>query len=190
MLTADGKAARLEWISAPYMAQCELRNIEVEQVHRYQVGHTPTGGLWTHNGMENGCQVPRAKTSLGIDDALREKRIREISPNTRVIKAAPDAEHHIFLQHLRKRFKDDYGIDVDDYVVDVDDLTHQALHAGRGPLGIKAGWWEQELMAYIRDAETIKGSKLDQAELLQIAEDILSRFDLPGLSQAHRYSKA
>ena len=190
LLAQDGQTSTLEWISDPYTEWCELRNIEIEQVHRFQVGTTPQGGLWTHNGLDNSCRVPRAKTVGGIDEALHSGRLREVSSKSRVIKPAPDAEHHVFLQHLRKWFKNRYGIDVDDYVVDVDDLTHQALHAGRGPLGIKAGWWEQELLSQIQNMELLTGRKLNQGELLAVGDDLLSQFNLPSMAEAHRYTKA
>ena len=50
------------------MEFCELHNIEVEGYHTYFVGGGPHGGIWTHNGMEMGCRVPRAAVAEAIEN--------------------------------------------------------------------------------------------------------------------------
>lgn len=75
MASGDGGVARIESISAPYRKQCELRNIEVEETHQFKVGDLPDG-IWTHNGMEQGCRVPKAatpgKSQVGSTAAYRK----------------------------------------------------------------------------------------------------------------------
>ncbi len=68
MASGDGSPARIESITAPYAKQCELRNIEVEETHSFRVGDSP-GGVWTHNGLEAGCRVPKAATPKGKSQA-------------------------------------------------------------------------------------------------------------------------
>ncbi len=113
---------------------------------------------------------------------------RVISNKSRLIRPAPDAEHHIFTKKWRRLFKKKYDIDVDDFVVDVDDLTHQALHAGKKALNNNAGWWDEMLMSRIREAERLRGT-LSKQEVLEIGDELLKRFRLDHLPK-HRYSNA
>jgi hypothetical protein len=55
-----GMSVPVEWISPIRWEFCDLYNIEVEDFHTYYVGGGPSGGIWTHNGMDMACRVPRA----------------------------------------------------------------------------------------------------------------------------------
>ncbi|MCA9249367.1 MAG: DUF2380 domain-containing protein, partial [Planctomycetales bacterium] len=113
-----------------------------------------------------------------VEEALEEGVVREVSPRSAVVRAASDAQHHVFTKARRAWFKNRYGIDVDDFVVDVDDLTHQAVHAGKSALRNRAGWWDHELMTRIRDAEILLKRKLTRDEVLDIGNDLLKRFNI------------
>ena len=173
-------------ISQIRMEFCDLYNIEVEDYHTYFVGGGPHGGIWTHNGMEMGCRVPRAAVAEAIEDGT----LSVVSSRAAIVNAASDSEHHLFTRARKAWFRSRYGLDVDQYVVDVDDLTHQALHAGKKPLSNRAGWWDRELITRIRDAEAFMGpgAKLSHQQLMDIADDMRSRFRLSHLP-IHPYTK-
>ena len=179
LLTSGGTVARLEWISKPYLADCELRNIEVEAVHRYQVGSAPEGGIWTHNGMGNGCQVPKAKTvprnraSTILDDLVDSGNVQ--------VKTAKGAgatnvdNHHIatnkskFWGRLFSKIFNPAGIGLDDEINKVMIPGHKGGH----------GFYN--LVIYRRLKQTVHGTasnttrykRLLQRELLRIRRELL-----------------
>lgn len=138
LLAQDGQTSTLEWISDPYTEWCELRNIEVEQVHRFQVGNTPQGGLWTHNGLDNSCRVPRAKTvprnraSAVIDDLVETGNVQ--IKTARGAGATNVDNHHIatnkskFWSRLFKELFDPAGIGLDDVINKVKIPGHKGGH--------------------------------------------------------------
>jgi hypothetical protein len=56
----QGMSVPVEWISPMRWEFCDLYNVEVEEYHTYFVGGGPSGGIWSHNGLGQGCRVPRA----------------------------------------------------------------------------------------------------------------------------------
>ena len=179
LLTSGGTVARLEWISKPYLADCELRNIEVEAVHRYQVGSAPEGGIWTHNGMGNGCQVPKAKTvprnkaSAILDDLVDSGNVQ--------VKTAKGAgatnvdNHHIatnkskFWGRLFKEVFDPARISLDDPINKVMIPGHKGGH----------GFYNYLILERLKDV--VRGvnpnaqryKRLLQRELLIIRRELL-----------------
>ncbi|QDV42480.1 hypothetical protein Enr13x_23270 [Stieleria neptunia] len=179
LLTGGGTVARLQWISKPYFADCELRNIEVEEVHRYQVGEAPEGGLWTHNGMGNGCQVPKAKTvprnksSAILDDLVDSGNVQ--------IKTAKGAgatnvdNHHIatnkseFWGRLFKEVFDPARISLDDPINKVMIPGHKGGH----------GFYNYVILERLKDVvrgvnpNSQRYKRLLQRELLIIRRQLL-----------------
>ena len=151
-----------------------LYNLETTE-HVFRVGEI---GTLVHNSY--------APSKLAVKAAVEEGALKVVSHRSAVIKAASNADHHIFTKARSGWFKSRYEIEVDDFVVNVDDLTHQALHAGKSPLNNKAGWWDHELSTRISDAEAIFGRKLTRDEVLGIGQDLLKRFGLDHLP-IHRY---
>ncbi|MDP1797016.1 MAG: hypothetical protein Q8K78_06025, partial [Planctomycetaceae bacterium] len=113
-------------------------------------------------------------------DAIKNGALREISNEARLAQVPSDLLHHRFTNSRKAWFKSKYGLDVDKFAVKVDQLTHEALYSGAGKnaLGNKAGWRDRELTTRIREAEMLKGSLLNESELLEIVKKMLERFKL------------
>jgi hypothetical protein len=55
-----GMPVPVEWIDPMRWEFGELFNAEIEEYHTYFVGNGPSSSIWSHNGMGNGCSVPKA----------------------------------------------------------------------------------------------------------------------------------
>lgn len=77
----QGQSVPIEWISPMRWEFGDLYNIEVEEYHTYFVGGGPSGGIWSHNGLGQGCRVPRAaiaeRESFTIASGYRINGLRE-----------------------------------------------------------------------------------------------------------------
>jgi hypothetical protein len=97
-----------------------------------------------------------------------------ITPRHGLLRSAP--KHHVFPQEFRKWFHD-RGIDVDDYTVVLSEGDHAAIHFGGGK-GKGGGWWNQEMMKLLTDAESDLGRRLTPDEILILGRQLLDRAGL------------
>lgn len=156
-------------------------NLEVQVTHTY---HVAANGVLVHNSLDDCYRRAR----LAALDAIDDGAMSVVSRNSRLIRGAANAEHHLLTKSRKSWFYSRYQLDVHDYVVDVDDLTHQVLHAGKSALNNRAGWWDHELMRSITLAEKRRG-KLTGEQVVALARGLLTQFKLDHL-KPHRYSKA
>jgi hypothetical protein len=170
----QGQSVPIEWISPMRWEFGDLYNIEVEQFHTYFVGGGPSGSIWTHNGMEMGCRVPRAATEEALETGAINRTGRRAAGV--LTEAELNPQHHIFPQGRRQWFAD-RGVDIDQFTVRLDRTTHDALHAGGGP-GRGGGWWNDTIMAELTRRETALGRHLTPAEIQAVGTDFLQQRNL------------
>jgi hypothetical protein len=60
MRSRDGHPIRVRSVSGIYWKFDSLYNLEVEDHHNYYVGDLKGASVWSHNGLANGCRVPKA----------------------------------------------------------------------------------------------------------------------------------
>jgi hypothetical protein len=142
-------------------------NYEVDEYHTYFVGKF---GVWSHNGMGDGCSVPRAARAEALEDGAVNVTSARGAGVTR------PQRHHIFPQARRSWFKQ-RGVDIDRYTLPLDEGTHQALHYGGGP-GKGGGWWNDTIMQRLTSREAALGRQLTPREILQIGAGMRRRAGL------------
>lgn len=170
----QGHPVAVEWISPVRVEQCDLYGLEVEPCHNYFVGHR---GFWTHNGVGNGCSVPKA----AVAEAMENGVIRQVGRKAAGVltKAELNPQHHIFPQAFRQWFAN-RKINIDKWVIVLDKATHDALHAGGGP-GRGGGWWNDTIMRRLLASEAKLGRLLAPAEIEAAGRDLLKSLHLDSL---------
>jgi hypothetical protein len=177
-----GQPVKVESLSQNFYEFGTLHNLEVEQHHTYFVGGGSHGGIWTHNGMEMGCRVPRAAVA-------EENGMRIVTPKEAHL-VRPD-RHHVFPEQFESFFKS-RGIDIDRYTLQLDSMEgiHGALHFGGGP-GKGGGWWNNTIMERMFEAERAwpNGQQLSKREILRIGAQMRREAGLSHVKVIHYNAK-
>lgn len=164
MRSRKRRAIRVRAVSTVYWRNESLYNLEVEDFHTYFVGNFDGDSVWTHNGLDFSCRVPKA----AVVEAIEEGALRVVTPRQAGV-IRPD-RHHIFPQAFRRFFKE-RGVDIDRYTLQMDNMqgAHGALHFGGGE-GVGGGWWNSTIMRELFKAESQlpSGGRLSNREILAI----------------------
>ena len=168
-----GNPVPVESISQVRMEFCELYNVEVEGFHTYFVGNGSHGGIWTHNGIEMGCRVPRAAVAEALDD----RAISRTSKYRAGVAKPPD--HHLFPQELRDEFAARGFHDIDSFLVRLDEGVHQALHYRQASDVLDGGFWNNEFLRRMDTLEAVQG-QLNRRQILRIGAQ-MRRDYIPGI---------
>ncbi len=171
VLTREKQPVPIEAIASPQWMHETVYNVEVDEYHTYFVGAGKTS-VWVHNGMGEGCRVPRAAREEALETGAitRTSRARagvltegELNP-----------QHHIFPQ-ARRRWFAERGIDVDQYTARIPRDLHETLHSGGGP-GRGGGWYNDEVMNVLRAREQALGRRLTPWEIEEHGIQFMQRF--------------
>ena len=170
----QGQSVPIEWISLLRWEFGDLHNIEVEEYHTYFVGGGPSGGIWTHNGMNMGCRVPRAATEEALETGAINRTGRRAAGV--LTEAELNPQHHIFPRdRVSRQWFADRGIDVDQYTARIPRNLHETLHSGGGP-GRGGGWYTEEVMGTLRAREQALGRRLTPWEIEEHGIQFMDRF--------------
>jgi hypothetical protein len=173
LLTKQKLPIPVEAMTPPRWVRDTVYNVEVDEYHTYFVGGGKTS-VWVHNGMGEGCHVPRAAREEALETGAvnRTSRVRAGV----LTEAELNPQHHIFPQ-ARRRWFAERGIDVDQYTVRIPRDLHETLHSGGGP-GRGGGWYNDEVIGTLRGREQALGRRLTPWEIEEHGIQFMQRFGL------------